>query len=167
MTADEVRAAMQAAIEAIRREGRPLDFRRVHERTIAHRLAVHMEPHFNQEWDVDCEYDLDGLMKKILQGIAECDGRETERILPDIIVHHRYEHGAAHNLLVIELKKDAREDLCDRRKLELLTDRAAAININLGSISTWAVEASRVRGIEAVSEYKPRTSLRVRPRLLD
>jgi hypothetical protein len=64
MTEDQVRAAIQSAIEGVRGEARPLDFRRVHERSIAHRLAVHMEPHFRHEWDIDCEYDLNGRMKK-------------------------------------------------------------------------------------------------------
>ena len=48
-------------------------------------------------------------------------GRKTDTIVPDIIVHHRGSEGRLHNLLVIELKKDAAEDACDRKKLELLT----------------------------------------------
>jgi hypothetical protein len=92
-----------------------------------------MEPHFRQEWNVDCEYDRDGQLKKTLEGIKGCDGKkETDAILPDIIVHHREEPGRAHNLLVIELKKDAKEDRCDRRKLELLTDPRGHYQYQLG-----------------------------------
>jgi hypothetical protein len=132
MTEDQVRDGIRSAIDAVLNEARPLDFHRVHERSIAHRLALHMEPHFHREWDVDCEYDLDGLVKKTLLGIAECDGRETDRILPDIIVHHRYQHGREHNLLVVEIKKNTREDPCDRRKLELLTDSRGRYQYQLG-----------------------------------
>jgi hypothetical protein len=74
-------------------------------------------------WDVDCEYDRDGFVRMYLRQIAQCDQqRETDAIVPDIIVHHRREYGSDHNLLVIELKKDDPNDVCDRMKLELLTD---------------------------------------------
>ena len=123
MTEDQIRTAIQSAIEGVLKEARPLNFQLAHERTIAQRLAVHMEPHFCQEWDVDCEYDRDGQMKKAVEGIKGCDEeKKTNEILPDIIVHHREQAGRAHNLIVIEVKKNAKEDPCDRRKLELLTD---------------------------------------------
>lgn len=133
MTKDQIRAAIQSAIEGVRREVRPLDFARAHERTIAQRLALHMEPHFRDEWNVDCEYDRDGQLKKLLEGIKGCDGqKKTDAILPDIIVHHREQAGRSHNLLVIELKKDAEEDPCDRRKLELLTEPHGHYQYQLG-----------------------------------
>ncbi len=80
-----------------------MEFHDVHERSTAHRLAVHMEAHFRGTWNVDCEYDRDGQVRKTLEGIAQCDGRKTDNILPDIIVHHRGYEGRLHNLLVIEL----------------------------------------------------------------
>ena len=92
MTEDEVRAAVQSAIDGIRRETPPLNFQSAHERSIAHRLAVHMEPHFGQgqDWNVDCEYDRDGQLKKTLEGVKGCDSvKKTDEILPDLIVHHR------------------------------------------------------------------------------
>jgi hypothetical protein len=52
--------------------------------------------------------------------------------LPDIIVHHREGEGRAHNLLVIEIKKDVQEDICDRRKLELMTDPGGHYQYHLG-----------------------------------
>lgn len=133
MTEDQVRAAIQSAVDAVRNETRPLDYERAHERTIAQRLAVHMEPHFDREWNVDCEYDRDGQLKKTLEGIKGCNSKKaTDEILPDIIVHHRESEGRANNLLVIELKKDAREDPCDRRKLELLTSPRGHYQYQLG-----------------------------------
>jgi hypothetical protein len=92
-----------------------------------------MELHFCHYWDVDCEYDRDGQIKKALGGISDCDARRaTDEILPDIIVHHRDGQGCAHNLLVVEIKKEAREDPCDRRRLELLTDQRGHYQYRLG-----------------------------------
>jgi hypothetical protein len=129
----QVRAAVDSAIAGVRGETPPLNFQCAHERSIAHRLAVHMEPYFDKEWNVDCEYDRDGELKKALEGIEGCDAeKKTDEILPDIIVHHRKGKGRNHNLLVIEIKKAAREDPCDRRKLELLTDPRGHYQYQLG-----------------------------------
>jgi hypothetical protein len=135
MTEDEVRTALRSAIDGIRGETPPLNFQVAHERSIAHRLAVHMEPHFGQphDWNVDCEYDRDGQLKKTLQGVKGCDSqKKTDEILPDIIVHHRGGKGREHNLLVIEIKKAAKQDPCDRRKLELLTTSRGYYQYQLG-----------------------------------
>ena len=132
MTNEQVRAAVRAAIECLQGETPPLEFRDVHERSTAYRLAVHMEPHFGGTWNVDCEYDRDGQVRKTLEGITQCDGRKTDAIVPDIIVHHRGYEGRFHNLLVIELKKDAAEDPCDRKKLELLTRTDGHYGYQLG-----------------------------------
>ena len=91
-----------------------------------------MEPHFGDQWNVDCEYDRDGLAKKTLAGIAECNTQKiTDEILPDIIVHQRERRGRAHNLLVVELK-NVQPRPCDRRKLELLTDPNGHYQYQLG-----------------------------------
>jgi hypothetical protein len=154
MTEDEIRAAVESAIDGVRHETPSLNFQRAHERSTAHRLAVHMEPHFSGHWNVDCEYDRDGLTKKTLEGIAECSTRRTtDEILPDILVHRRERQGRPHNLLVIELKKDAVEDPCDLRKLELMThpnghyqyQLGLYINIDGGSFScTWYKNGRRL-----------------------
>ena len=68
MKDEQVMAAVQAAINSLRRERPQLECEIVHERTTAHRLAVHMEPHF-PGWNVDCEYDRDASLKKFLDGI--------------------------------------------------------------------------------------------------
>lgn len=121
MTDEQVQNAVAIAIESLKGEAPALDFQSVHERSTAHRLAVQLEPHF-KTWNVDCEYDRDGQLQKSLIGITQCNARKaTDQILPDIIVHHRQGPGRDHNLLVVELKKDAEEDVCDKRKLELLT----------------------------------------------
>ena len=155
VTDEEVRRAVREAINHLRREHPPLALELVHERSTAHRLAVHLEPFF-ETWNVDCEYDRDGQLRKALSGIEQCGHRTTENILPDIIVHHRLAEGRANNLLVIEIKKHVAQDVCDRMKLELLTSPTGHyryqlglyININRGEFEcTWFKDgASESRG---------------------
>jgi hypothetical protein len=75
----------------------------------------------------------DGQLKKTVEGIKGCDEeKKTNEILPDIIMHHREQPGRTHNLLVIEVKKNAKEDPCDRQKLELLTNPGGHYQYRLG-----------------------------------
>jgi hypothetical protein len=121
MNPEEIAHIIELAVENLRREAPPLDFAAVHERSTAHRLAVHLDRLF-EGWNVDCEYDRNGRFRKLLAGIKECrPDKTTDEIVPDIIVHHRMNQGREHNLLVIELKKNAAEDACDMAKLRLLT----------------------------------------------
>jgi hypothetical protein len=147
MTDIEVKQALEAAVKALKTETRPLDFRVVHERSTAHRLAVQLESHF-KTWDVDCESDRDEQqLKKMLMGIDQCKSEKTtDGVFPDIVVHHRGGEGPEHNLLVVELKKRVGFDPCDDRKLELFTDPQGHyqyqiglyININSGKFDcTW------------------------------
>ena len=121
MTEDQIRAAVARSIAAIKTERPQLDLAHVSERCTAHRLAVHLDQNF-PGWNVDCEYNRDEQQRKLLETIHECRGTTDDSIFPDIIVHHRQQPGREHNLLVVELKRYSREDACDRRKLELLTD---------------------------------------------
>jgi hypothetical protein len=132
MTTEAIQTSVLEAITRVKTEKPLLDFKAVHERSTAHRLAVHLELCF-EAWNVDCEYDRGGQLRKTLLGIAQCKaGKKTDAVLPDIIVHHRSQEGREHNLLVIEMKKNAPEDLCDRKKLELLTDPAGHYQYQLG-----------------------------------
>jgi len=158
MTDDQVQNAVTIAIESMKTENPALDFGTVHERPTAHRLAVQLESHFHT-WNVDCEYDRDGQLQKSLMGIAQCKSRKaTDGILPDIIVHHRRGKGRDHNLLVVELKKNAEEDACDKRKLELLTAAnghyqyqiGLYVNIDGGRFDcTWYKDGAQLRGVGA------------------
>ena len=133
MTDEEMQAAIQIAMQNLLAEEPPLDFTAVHERSTAHRFAVHMEPLFAPDWNVDCEYDRDGQARKTLDRIAECDAqRRTDNIVPDIIVHRRRGRGRENNLLVIELKRDAGHDRCDWMKLQLLTQTDGHYAYQLG-----------------------------------
>ncbi len=92
------------------------------ERSLTHRLAVHLTPVF-PDWDVDCEYNRKGFeQKKIIHQLGGEDDPNTtngSRVFPDIIVHHRTK---PENLLVIEVKKSTsnESDDADLHKLQLL-----------------------------------------------
>jgi hypothetical protein len=116
---------------ALKAENPQLDFIAVHERAVTHRLAVHLEVSL-VGWNVDCEYDRDGQDQKLLEGISQCSSeKKTDRILPDIIVHHRGRSGPENNLLVIEAKKDSARDACDHEKLKRLTQGRYAYRFGL------------------------------------
>lgn len=75
------------------------------ERSISHRLAVHLAKQFT-DYDVDCEYNRDGFDVKRLQ-LAQrpVNDNDIEAVtaFPDIIVHRRGTN--QHNLLVVKMKK--------------------------------------------------------------
>jgi hypothetical protein len=126
-----VQRLVKMAITSLGKENPALNFQTVHERSTAHRLAVQMEPLF-PGWNVDCEYDRDGRLKKELDDVKGCSRqKKTDQILPDVIVHHRGTTQGS-NLLVIELKKGAKEDACDRKKLMLLTKPGGGYDYDFG-----------------------------------
>lgn len=132
MSTEEIQVAIKRAIEDLKKEDRPLDFSVVHERSTAHRLAVHLERNITG-WDVDCEYDRDEDMRKRLDGITGCDEQKKNNVIfPDIIVHRRNRSGGDNNLLVVEMKKDKKRDDCDAKKLELLTEKSGNYQYQLG-----------------------------------
>lgn len=163
MTDEEIKRKIVEAIGALKAEAHPLEFDNVCERATAHRLAVHIERLFLDGWDIDCEYDRNGLLTKELRGIMECSNlKRTDRILPDVIIHRRNNAGRENNLLAIELKKNSSEDECDKMKLQLLTRPDGAYKYQLGlyiNISggdfclTWYRNGERVteQGAEALS----------------
>jgi len=76
----------------------------INERTILHRLANYLEPHF-PGWNVDCEYNRnhdDPKRLDIQRRDVRSDDTQATTVFPDIIVHKR---GTNKNLLVIEIKK--------------------------------------------------------------
>ncbi|WXG39830.1 MAG: hypothetical protein WED07_03225 [Candidatus Freyarchaeum deiterrae] len=95
---------------------------KVGERTLGHRVALYLEPLF-EDYNVDCEYNRHGSEIKILPGISKYGGRRnTDRIYPDIVIHQRGLD--SDNLAVIELKvrrKKSTSDIYDKKKLELMT----------------------------------------------
>ena len=68
--------------------------------SVAHRLAVYLEE-LLPGWNIDCEFNRQGVAanpKAIANGAC---------VRPDIVVHHRGRLEPAHNLLAVELKKQA------------------------------------------------------------
>src|SRR5688572_2056656 len=87
--------AVRVAIATLLDVDRDLFAIGVHERTVAARLAMHLQPEL-QDWSVDCEYNREGHDPKEIQLPAG-----VIRPFPDIIVHRRMRRD---NLLVIEMK---------------------------------------------------------------
>lgn len=103
---------MDRAIQCVYAHDTLLFHVEVSEWAIAHRLAVYLE-RMLPEWNVDCEYNRQGLGR---------DPKTNEldaKIRPDITIHHRGKLPIEHNLLVIELKK--REDQDDWDKVSEMT----------------------------------------------
>jgi hypothetical protein len=92
------------------------------ERTLTHRLAVHLEEQF-EGWDVDCDYNRLG--ERVLRlpkgSIVSTDDELGKSVFPDIVVHRR---AIPDNLLAIELRKAINHQPLehDRHKLRGLTD---------------------------------------------
>jgi len=81
----------------------------INERSISHRLANYLEPHF-PGWNVDCEYNRNHDEIKRLQiqrRNIESDDTQATTVFPDIIIHRR---GKDDNLVVIEMKKTTSQE---------------------------------------------------------
>ena len=99
---------VEIACELLLKEDRDLFTYEVNERTLTQNLAKHLQKFF-PNFSVDCEYNRDGNdPKEIPQNDPE---NPTKKVIPDIIIHKRGCN--AHNLVVIEAKKDAND--CDMR----------------------------------------------------
>ena len=92
------------------------------ERTLTHRLAVHLERQFDG-WDVDCEYNRLGerVLKLPRGSIVSTDDELGNSVFPDIVVHHRE---IPENLLAVELRKAINHQPAehDHHKLRGMTD---------------------------------------------
>ena len=92
------------------------------ERTLTHRLAVHLERHF-AGFEVDCNYDRLGerTLRLPRGSIVSTDDHLGKSIYPDIVVHQRE---IPNNLLAIEVRKANNHQPIehDLQKLHALTD---------------------------------------------
>jgi hypothetical protein len=92
------------------------------ERTLTHRLAVHIESQF-PGWEVDCDYDRlgDRTLRMPHGTIVSTDDHLGKSVYPDIVVHQR---AAPNNLLAVEVRKAVNQQPVehDQRKLKALTD---------------------------------------------
>jgi hypothetical protein len=92
------------------------------ERTLTHRLAVHLEKQF-PGWEVDCDYNRLGerTLRLPKGSIVSTDDEISKSIFPDIVVHQRE---IPNNLLAIEVRKASNHQPPehDQHKLRGLTD---------------------------------------------
>jgi very-short-patch-repair endonuclease len=129
---DQAESLLRAALNDLETRDAHLLAVRANERSITHRLAVHLEMQLREwtpSWSVDCEFNRDdGIPKRLFAGsekyarggsihdlVMDSKGRT---VFPDIIVHVRGRPGP--NLLVIEAKWEGadEEDVeLDRQKL--------------------------------------------------
>src|SRR5437879_441983 len=87
----QVAERVRDAIEMLLERDHDLLANDVNERTIAHRLAIYLEPFLNAP-HVDCEYNRDGHKPKKLNltpAGVETDDTDATTVFPDIIVHRR------------------------------------------------------------------------------
>ena len=92
------------------------------ERTLTHRLAVHVEKQF-PGWEVDCDYNrLGERTLRLPKGtIISTDDEIGKSVYPDIVVH---QHEIPNNLLAIEVRKASNHQPREheQHKLRALTD---------------------------------------------
>ena len=92
------------------------------ERTLTHRLAVHLEKQFSG-WTIDCDYNrLGERTLRLPHGtIVSTDDHFGKSVYPDIVVHQRE---IPNNLVAIEVRKAANHQSPehDQHKLRALTD---------------------------------------------
>jgi hypothetical protein len=92
------------------------------ERTLTHRLALHVERQF-PDFEVDCDFDRLGprTLNMPRGSIVSTDDHLGKSIYPDIVVHQR---SVPNNLIAIEVRKAGNHQPLehDRQKLRALTD---------------------------------------------
>ena len=95
----------------------------VNERSVSHKLAEYLQLAL-PEWHVDCEYNRNHNLTKQLEYLLPSDPQpigslKARTVYPDIVVHRR---NTNHNLLVIEVKKEANiegdDEAKDKNKLK-------------------------------------------------
>ena len=108
------------------------------ERTLTHRLAVHVERQF-PGWEIDCEYNrLGERMLRLPKGtIVSTDDALGKSVFPDILVHQR---DIPNNLLAIEVRKASNHQPPehDQHKLQALTDPHLWFAYQIGVLVTLA-----------------------------
>ena len=120
-----MRAELEKVVKAVEafyaREGVLFD-KDLGERTLTHRMAVHLERQFDG-WEVDCDYNRLGerLLKLPHGTIVSTDDELGKSIFPDIVVHRR---AVPENLLAVEVRKATNHQPIehDHHKLRGLTD---------------------------------------------
>ncbi len=139
-----IKSAIDDAINQLLRADSDILIMDVNERTISHRLANYLEPHF-PGWNVDCEYNRnhdDPKRLDIRRRNIQSDDTQATTVFPDIIIHRR---GTDENLVVIEMKKttSAENDTYDLGKLNAFKNQLGyhfAIFIKIQTGEKYGIE---------------------------
>lgn len=122
LSEDEVFHRVSRALRAFYASDADLLHRNASERSIAHKLAEHLQDQF-PEYKVDCEYNrhVDSVKRQPQDDVAAAGRGRRGAVLPDIVVHERGTD--EQNVLVIEIKKSSsrRSHDGDVKKLCLFT----------------------------------------------
>ena len=108
---------IEAACAKVVAEKPSLLSRKLHERTIAGRIAYYLQPLVPEGYFVDCGYNkaADGVGPNTLKKLSE---HGPEAAIPAILIHDR-EKGAAGNLAVIEAKWSGVKSAIEEEKTKL------------------------------------------------
>jgi hypothetical protein len=148
----EVVRRVHAAYDALIKHDRALLEVDANERSITHKLAEHLQTEF-PGWNVDCEYNRNGVIPKRLLGTVETvltGDTDGKTVFPDIIVHHRK---SKDNLVVIEAKKSSTVGTsADKAKLEAYVSEygyqlAFIVVFTVGSAASNATSSSDIEEV--------------------
>ncbi len=126
----EIQEIIKEVLKKLYEKDKILIENETHEQAISHVIACYLAKKF-ENWDVDCEYNRDLENPKTYLN----NSNETKYIRPDIIIHKRK---TEKNLLVIEIKKDAKDAAKEKdiKKLNCMFEKYGykyALFINLQS----------------------------------
>lgn len=115
----------------------------LHEQSITHKLAEHLQNIIGDSWNVDCEYNknksAEEYIKKIIYAKYPNDKEiKTKVVKPDIVIHKR---GENNNLLALEVKKSKGNNTykdIDEIKLENYTNEECGLKYSYGAyVELW------------------------------
>jgi len=137
------------------------------ERTLTHRLAVHVERQF-PGWEVDCDYNrLGERTLRLPHGtIVSTDDALGKSVYPDIVVHQR---DIPNNLLAIEVRKASNHQPSehDQHKLEALTDPHLWFAYWIGVLLTLAKNNVAICEVYVGGKVEPGLTIWLAGRLKD
>ncbi len=114
-----IRQALKNAVEEMLTKDWDLVALGCHEQSLAHRIAVYLEPGF-PKYHTDCEYNR---RKHFIKDYPAEKGRTKKKMRPDIIVHRR---NSVENVLAVEMKANSNNSSSnDPQKLKALHSDAA------------------------------------------
>jgi len=148
MSEPEVLNKVKEALDAFFRADISLLNVNASERSIAHKLAQHLQRQFD-EFNVDCEYNRHGSAIKRLNShddrAAVIDPSSGSPVLPDIVVHSRGDD--RRNLLIIEIKKSNSRELREKDLKKLKNFTSSPYRYRHGLFLLFDIEGKRLSDV--------------------